>query len=237
MIYIDAIRCYFLIYGFYSQSLRWRTIWCVLFHVSWHILEVAVSVVGPNNFKTPLLCLSAAWLPCVTLNIVSSLTQTRSQTNRLTGIRGHRSAFLEVSGYSRPCAESNIDCDLKNCFNVALSAYCRPVWTKAFLSVFLYLKKKHLGCEFNTFLSAEPSLVGNLLDNVASGWVFAQCPVSFQGTTQAGEVVKSHTVPDLPENSSGGIRPLIVWWDYSGTEEGLALTETFGKCHNSNESM
>lgn len=66
------------------------------------------------------------------------------------------------------------------------------------------------------------------LDNVARGWVFAHCPVSFQGTTQAEDVVESHTGPDLPKNkkSSGGKRPLIACRDYKGTEESLAWTKT-----------
>lgn len=74
------------------------------------------------------------------------------------------------------------------------------------------------------FWAQSSSLFGSLLDNVESGWVFTHCPVSFQAATQAEDVVKSHTGPDL--SIRGGSRPLIVWWDYWGTKEAVNLTKT-----------
>lgn len=102
------------------------------------------------------------------------------------------------------------------------------VWTITLLSVsdFLYLEKKKKFRAVNSthFWAQSSSLFGSLLDNVESGWVFTHCPVSFQAATQAEDVVKSHTGPDL--SIRGGSRPLIVWWDYWGTKEAVNLTKT-----------
>lgn len=91
---------------------------------------------------------------------------------------------------------------------------------------FLYLKKSIQGCKFNTFLSAELQS-GRQLTWQCSEWVSFYTPsCQFSGSYASGGCGEVSHRPQPSQNSSGGSRPLIVWWDYRGTEEGRNWAKT-----------
>lgn len=67
-------------------------------------------------------------------------------------------------------------------------------------NIYLYIFKAVNSAHF--FWMWSSSLFGCFLCNVASGWVFTHRPVSFQGAAQAEDVAKSHSGPDLSENTA-----------------------------------
>lgn len=98
---------------------------------------------------------------------------------------------------------------------------------RLWLSVFE--EKSIQASKFNTFLSAELQSFRQLTRQ-CSEWVsFYTLPCQFSGSYASGgcgEVSHRHRPS---QKLCGGNRPLIVWWDYRGTEEGLRWTKALDK--------
>ena len=97
-------------------------------------------------------------------------------------------------------------------------------------------EKSIQGSKFNTFLSAELQSFRQLTRQ-CSEWVsFYTLPCQFSGSYASGgcgEVSHRHRPS---QKLCGGNRPLIVWWDCGGTEEGLRWTKNTWKAATSPHS-
>lgn len=110
------------------------------------------------------------------------------------------------------------------------SSFLTLIWdsSSAFLEAggslmsYVFQEKAFRVANWKHFWALSCSLVGRLLDNVASGWVFAHGPVSFQGAPQ--EEVVSHLFTAARTQKRW---VSLVSWDCSKAKDHLSWPKTF----------